>query len=411
MRRLSGFGVSVVFALLCGGVARPQEQAPAPQVSRVIGEVTALDAAAGRITLKTDKGESVAVQLGEKTLYLRVPPGEKDLKKAARITLQEVGQGDRLLARGRLSEDQKTLAAAAVIVMTKADLAAKQQRDREEWQHRGLAGTVSAVASESKQITLSVRNLQGQKTVVVDAPDSTQFRRYAPDSVRFSDARPSTFAEVKVGDHVRVLGDKNEDGTRIKAEQVVSGSFRTIAATVSSVNAAGGEIQIKDLSNNKSLTVRVNADCTMRRLPPMVAAMMARRLHPETAGGAGAAGGPGAPGAAMRAGANRPGGPDAQPPGGPDGTARPNPWAGMRGQVNQGQGGDFQQMLERMPPLTLADLKPGDAVVISSTTGAEPTHVTAISLVAGVEPLLTAAPQGGRQLGGSWNFGDIGFPE
>ena len=411
MRRLSGIGVSIALALLCGPLARPQEQAPAPQVSRVIGEVTALDSAAGRITLRTDKGGSVEIQLGEKTLYLRVPPGEKDLKKAAKITVQDVGQGDRLLARGRLSEDQKTLTAAAIIVMTKADLAAKQQRDREEWQHRGVAGTVSAVTPETKQITLSVRNLQGQKAVVVDVPENAQLRRYAPDSVRFSDARPGTFADLKVGDHVRVLGDKNEDGTRIKAEQIVSGSFRTIAATVSSVNAASGEIQIKDLSNNKPLTVRVNADSTLRRLPPMVAAMMARRLHPETAGGAGGPGGPGAPrGAALHAGSDSPGGSEAQTRPGPEGSARPNPWAGMRGQASQGQG-DFQQMLERMPAISLADLKPGDAVVISSTTGAEPTHVTAISLVAGVEPLLTAAPQGGRQLGGSWNFGDIGFPE
>jgi hypothetical protein len=198
-----------------------------------------------------------------------------------------------------------------------------------------------------------------------------------------------------------VLGDKNEDGSRVKAEQIVAGSFRTIAGTVTTVNAAANEVLIKDLATNKPLTVRVNSDSTLRRLPPMVAAGMARRLHPEEA----AAGGKTPRG-------QRPGGPEpaADRPAGGEG-GRPNPWAGMRGQAGQGQGGDLQQMLERMPALSLAELKPGDALVISSTNGTEPTHVTAIMLIAGVEPLLTATPQGGRQLGGGWNLGDIGFPE
>ncbi len=381
--------------------AQTPASSPAGPASRVIGEVTAIDPSGGQITLKTDKGDTVAVQLGEKTLYLRVPPGEKDLKKASKINLLEVGQGDRLLARGRLSDDQKTLTAAAVIVMSKSDLAAKQEHDRQEWQRRGLAGTVASVDPAGKQITVTVRNLQGSKTVTVEAPDGVQVRRYAPDSVRFSDAKPSSLAEMKAGDHVRVLGDKNEDGSRVKAEQIVAGSFRTIAGTVTTVNAAANEVLIKDLATNKPLTVRVNSDSTLRRLPPMVAAGMARRLHPEEA----AAGGKTPRG-------QRPGGPETvadRPAGGEGG--RPNPWAGMRGQAGQGQGGDLQQMLERMPALSLAELKPGDALVISSTNGTEPTHVTAIMLIAGVEPLLTATPQGGRQLGGGWNLGDIGFPE
>lgn len=388
-------------ALLCQ-LAVAWAQTPAAPASRVIGEVTAIDASGGQITLKTDKGEVVAVELGEKTLYLRVPPGEKDLKKASKITLAEVGQGDRLLARGRLSEDQKTLAAAAVIVMNKADLAAKHEQDRQEWQRRGLGGTISAVNPESRQFTVTVRNFQGSKTIAVETPDGVQIRRYAPDSVRFSDAKPSSFGELKVGDHVRVLGDKNEDGTRIKAEQVVAGSFRTIAGTITTVNAASNEILIRDLATNKPLTVRINSDSTLRRLPPMMAAMMARRLNPESAGAGPGGRPPGPGGGAARTPA--PGGPEraVERPAGPE---------GMRGPGGPRPGGDLQQMLERMPALSLAELKPGDALVISSTTGAEPTHVTAIMLVAGVEPLLTATPQGGRQLGGGWNLGDIGFPE
>src|SRR5579885_457801 len=406
MKRLLGVSAPLVWVLLqVTPLAGQQPTAPAAAVSRVIGEVSAIDSAGARITLKPDKGDPVVVQLGEKTLYLRVPPGEKDLKKANRITLADIGQGDRLLARGRLSEDQKTLSAAAVIVMTKSDLAAKQAHDREEWQRRGMAGTVAAVSPETRQITMTVRNFQGARTVTIDVPEGARFRRYAPDSVRFSDAQPSSLAELKAGDHLRVLGEKNEDGSRIKAEQIVFGSFRTIAGTVLKVDAAANEVSIKELATNKPLTVKINADSTLRRLPPMMAAMMARRLNPEAAGGNAGRGpaGPGGPqGEPYRASERPPG------QGGADGQ-RPV-WAGMRGQAAQGRG-DFQQMLERMPAFTLAELKPGDALVVSSTAGAQPTQVTAITVVAGVEPLLTASPQGGRQVGGAWNFGDIGLPE
>ena len=80
----------------------------------------------------------------------------------------------------------------------------------------------------------------------------------------------------------------------------------------------------------------------------------------------------------------------------------------------------IQQMLERLPPVTLAELKPGQMVIISSTVGADPTRVTAIQLVSNIEPLVAmmsrrpgAGGAGGLGLGGGGglNFGfGIGQP-
>jgi hypothetical protein len=66
-------------------------------------------------------------------------------------------------------------------------------------------------------------------------------------------------------------------------------------------------------------------------------------------------------------------------------------------------------MIEHMPPIKLEDLKPGDAIIVSSMEGANPNQVTAITLVAGVEPILTAAPGGSQRAAmlGSWNL-DMG---
>jgi len=240
--------------------------------------------------------------------------------------------------------------------------------------------------------------------LVIEAGNHVEFLRYAPDSVRFSDAKPSSFAEVKVGDQVRVLGDKNPDGTRIKAEAMISGSFRSIAGVIKSIDASSNEITMTDLVAHKPVTVRVTADTTMRRLPQGIAMMLARRVHGAQGGSeSGAAGA-------------RPA--TAQGVPGPSRPEAPKPGAGgppVDQAQAQGQGGgmrrgnmDFQDMLERLPPMTVADLKAGDAVVLSAGDGADPGRVTAINLLAGVEPLLQAAPQGGRQILGDWNL-DIGM--
>jgi Cu/Ag efflux protein CusF len=432
-RRTLFLSTSFVALLLVARMAGQDAQPAAQQgkLDRAIGEVTSIDAGQKQISVKTDSGAVVTAVLDDKTLYLRVPPGEKDLKKASRITLPDVVQGDRAFIRGHLSADQKSISAVAVIIMTKAELAKKHERDREEWRKRGLAGTVTTLNPEAKEITISARTREGTKPVVVEARDALEFRRYAPDSVRFSDAKASAFEELKIGDQLRVLGDKNADTTRIKAQDIVSGSFRNIAGVIRSVDADAHEIKLTDLVTHKPVTIVITSESTLRKMPPWMAMMMARRQS-GAQGGENGQGGPGPAGAATRsAGAAEPAARAAgggRPPAG-EANGRPaarategRPAAGDRAQWQGGGGGgmgpgmgrgagmDIQDALERMPALTLAELKPGDAIMLSGTNGADPSRVTAINLLTGVEALLTAAPQGGQQVFGAWSF-DIGMPE
>jgi hypothetical protein len=384
------FGLAAVG---CFAQAAPPAGGPTGEITRVIGEVTAVNASAREIALKPDSGGAVTVKLTDKTVYLRVPPGEKDLKKAARITLDDVGAGDRVLARGRMSEDHGSVEAVAIIVMTRADLARKHAADREEWQKRGTAGVVTATNPAAREITISVGTGETARVVTVEAPADIPLRRYAPDSVKFADAQPSSFEALSVGDHLRVLGQRSADGSRIKAEEVVFGAFRNIAGMVKTVDATAGEIHITDLETKKPVLIRVKADSMLRRMPEGMAMMIARRRQMAANGGG--------PTAAQSQSGQ--GGPPAQWQGGGQGGQGGGGPRGPRG------GMDFQQVLERMPALTLAELKPGDALIISSTRGAEPSEATAIVVVAGVEPLLASA-SGGPGMGGmsgALNF-DIG---
>lgn len=323
--------------------------------SGVIGEVTAIDAAARQMTVKTDAGAVVNVALNDATSYLRLPPGEKTLDKATKITLSDVGVGDRVFARGKTSDDQKSVPARVLIVMTKADISRKQEQERAEWRRRGILGTITALNPETKEVTLSMRTREGVRPIIVNASAANvNFRRYAPDSIKFSDARPSSFAELKIGDQLRALGERSPDGTRFTPEEIVSGSFRTVGGTVTSVDAQTGEIKINDLLTKQPVTIVVRPDTLLRSFPAEMVATVAQRMQ-----GTGPAGGNAQPGAG--------GGPGRAPGGG---------------------GFDFQEVFERLPAIQIGELKTGDTIVVSSTTGAVASRLTAIALVSGVDALL-----------------------
>lgn len=386
--------------VLCIGLSVALAQAPsvlaqAPSALKsVIGEVTAVDTAAKQIKLKGDDGTAYTITFTDRTAVLRIPPGEKDLKKATKIAFTDLTVGDRALAHGPLEEDTKTIPARTVVIMTKADLAQKHEHDRAEWQTRGVIGVVSTVDPAAKQVTIETRGRE-PKTIVIDA-SSAQFRRYAPDSVKFADAKPGSFAEIQPGDTLHALGDKDADGTHVKAEEIVSGAFATIAGTVESVDAATGTVHLTNLQNKKPLTVHVNQETLLRRLDPMMAAMLARRLRPS--GAPAQAGGPPQ--------GQRPEGASGAEAGGPGGFRRGGgPGGPGGGRFGGAANGDLQQILERMPALSLADLKKGDAVIVSSSKGADESSVTAFAFVAGVEPFLAAAPRTAGQVNlGSWNL-------
>jgi len=344
-----------------------------PNRTQVSGNITSVDAAAGHLGLKSDKGDEVTVSTTARTLLLRMPPGETDAKKGAKIALTDIAAGDRAVVVGPQSTDPKTFAASAVLVMSKSDVASLQQKDIEDWRRRGTTGIVTALDPARKTVAIKA----GSRTFTVQPSDQTTYFRYALDSARFADAKPATFENIKTGDQMRVLGNKSEDGATILAEKIVSGTFRQIAATISAIDPAKGEITVKDLANKNSkelLTVKVVGDSTMKKLPETTAAMLARRY--------------GAAAQQTDVGGRGPGG------GG--------------GRAGGGRGGDVGQMLDSLPTMPISELKKGDAIMVSTTQGTDATHATVIMLLAGVEPLLTASPTATRDLMSGWGLGGGG---
>jgi hypothetical protein len=364
--------IALVVYALCN-LAFAQDAAAPKQVN---GSVVKIDPSANELEMKVDGGGEMRVTLAAKHALRKVALGETDLRKAAVIEFKDIAVGDRVAARGIESDDKKSISATLIAVMSSSDVAKKQEEDRADWDKRGVNGIVTAVSAES--VTLNVRTLAGAKTVTVIPTAKAIVRRYTADSVKFSDAKEGTLAEIKVGDQVRARGDKSDDGMKLTADEIVSGTFKTIAATVVSIDAANQQITVKDLDSKKTMVVKVNADSNMKRLSDPIAQMIARRIHPEAypeGRGGGRAGG------------------GAAPEGG-----------GMRAGGGGGRGGDLQQMLDRQPAVTVADLKVGEPIVISSAVGAAADHITAITMLAGVEPILRSPGKPEMSLGG-WNLG------
>jgi hypothetical protein len=392
---------------------QPQGGAAPRVVAKRIGVIKSVDGT--EITLTPDSGPDLKITVQAATQIVRFAPGETNVNNATPIQLQDLQVGDRIRATGWAGDDNLPLPVLKIVVMKRSDLDARNQQDLQDWQKRGVGGLVSAVDPAAGTITLSVVSLAGKKDLVVHSSKTTVIRRYAPDSVKFDDAKPSTLREVHPGDQVRARGDRNPDGTELAAEEIVSGSFRNVAGTVNSVDAGSSTLSVQDLLSKKTVLVKVTADSQLRHLTPEMAQMIAMRL--KGAGGGGAA----APGAAPGAGSGQYGsgqsatsGQSPTPGSGSGGTAE---GAARRGNWTGGRSGgapDFQQMLSRIPAAGLADLHKGDAVLIVSTEGSSGTG-TAITLVSGVEPLLQAAPNAAQAMMlAPWSLGgpsaDAGGP-
>ncbi len=346
----------------------------------LIGTVEKVDASGKVLAIKPDKLGQTSVTFDDKTQFLRLPAGETDAKKATRGVASDVSVGDRVIARLRAGEEGQP---AVFLYFTKQnDLAQRKEKTLEEWQKDAVAGLVKSVDPAAKQIVISVRGAGPLKDVTLDAGGAVEYQRYSSDSGKYE---PGALASIQAGDQVRVLGQKNADQTVIKVEAIMSGLFKTLPVQIKSIDAAAGQIMATDLASKKPITINVKPDTSMRKLDDATALQMARRLNPTFQGGRAEAGAAGPEGAG--------------------------------GQGRGGRGGgrnlDIGKVIEQQPAITLADLKAGEPIVVVGAAADDMSRMRAMTVVAGVDPILRAAPQNGPDpLGGNWNFGgDIAPPQ
>ncbi len=425
---------------LCGAgdaYARPAKVPPAqaPAAAAATSAIGTVKEISGTtLNLVLANGQSMTVDAANAERIVQLAPGSTSLKTATPSSLKDVAIGDRVLVRGAAGSTPGSLNASLVVLMKQEDIQKKQAEELADWQKRGTGGLVSSVDRSADTIAISTVTAAGPGKLLVQVTPTTIFRRYASDSVKFEDAKPSSFATVQPGDQLRVRGEKSTDGTTLKAEEIVSGSFLNIAGTISSINAAASTMTLKDLATKKTVTVQVTPNSSLHKLSPQMAAMFAARLHGGASAGPGAqAHAQGSPaGGHSTAGQNGPAGENshagqnsharqtsgsAAAPASPnDAASTPNGGPESAGEQRSAAaaGAGISRAIAQSPVVALADLKTGDAVMIvaspsSPAASAAPTateSVTAITVLAGVEPILAATPKDSQPMSlSAWTIG------
>ena len=381
MKRRTGLlAVAALLISLAPLAFAPQTHAqtqPAPvPVTRYLGTVTAISG--DTLTVKTDATQVNTVEVPSTAQLKRITPGQTDLSKAEALDFTSIAVGDRVLVNLDPSATGGTPQALRVIAIKQADVAQRQQTETAQW-NQGVHGLVKSVDAAAGVIQVNVRVGAVTKEVAVNTTSATVLKRYAPGSVRFDQAQPAPITSIQPGDQLWARGTKSADGTSITADGIVSGSFLSIAGTILSIDATASTLTVKDLATKKPVTIHITGDAQLQRLPDTMATILAARLKNGAGGGQGAGGtGPAGSGAGNGGGAPR--------------------------SFNQAGGGggrmDLETVLERAPQIQLASLQKGEAVMIVATEDAS--GVSAVKLLAGVEPLLEA-PQA-QDLLSNWSL-------
>jgi len=260
-------------------------------------------------------------------------------------------------------------------LMKSSDIAARNAAEQRDWQRRGLGGLVRTV--DGTTITV----VSGAKVLKIETGSTTVFKEYARDSVSFADSQPGSLGAIRSGDQLRARGVVADDRLSMTADEIVSGTFENLSGVISSVDAGAQTLTMKDLATKKTVTVYVTQKSDLRKLP---AEALARFNARNSA----------APGA------------EGHPAGG--GADSPSGGAGAAGGHPRNAGLDLSQMLSRLPTQGLADIKAGEAVMIVASEGTSG-NPTAITLLSGVDQILSATPSGGTPITLSpWS---IGSPE
>lgn len=367
------FAFALVGAL-CLAAAGTRSAAWGQASNRVIGTVESVSG--NSVAVRTDAGGTTSVAVPDIAKILRTAPGQKTLAGATKISVSDIGPGDRVLMV--VAGDPP--AATIVVVNKKSDIEAKQQQEQEDWARRGVGGIVKAVDAGNGTVTIA----SGPRTITIHTTPSTVVRRYAPDSVKFSDAKPSTVVAIQPGDQLTARGNKSPDGGEMTADEIVSGSFRNIAGMVVSTDASAGTFRVKDLMTKKTVTIRTTPDSDLRKIEPQMAQMIATRLKADGSG--------------------QPGSGNGRRSGEAEGPGR-HQSEGGQGRPEAGGAASLARVLQHSPEIKVGDLHKGDAVMIVATSG-NPDEATAIRLVAGVEPMLEASARGSQNMFSSaWSLG------
>ena len=229
----------------------------------VVGELMAIDRAAGKATVKTGDGKEVNFEIDKKAVFLRIKPNEKNLENAAKISLSDVTKNSKILARG--------LIWIVYFLCFKTSLSFKMKKETsggENSQKDNIAGTITAIDPAKKQIKARIVSQTGVIEIILDniSSEETSFYRYANDSLKFNNSVASSFDKIKVGDQFKSTGKMSNDSAVFFPKTMVFGTFRTIGGKITSIDLNKREFTIEDIQTKKIVKIAISDETLLKIL-------------------------------------------------------------------------------------------------------------------------------------------------
>ncbi|MGA8670664.1 MAG: hypothetical protein WB679_12345 [Terracidiphilus sp.] len=366
--------VLLTACLMCG---TPASSEP---LSHIIGTVVSLEA--DGVTIRTDSGEVLRVQVSATTRIEQIVPGQTDVGNVQALPASDLSIGDRLLVTVVEQQSADSVRRASrIVVMKRQDVVKEQQREGDDWRTRGVGGLVSSVDGQNGLIVLTTWRGGKRATFTVHITASTILKRYIPGSVRFIDAIPVELDKVCVGDQVIARGAVDTTNSTLEAEEVISGAFINVEATVVSVDLPNSRLVVKELGTKTQLTISITPDTQLRRLPEAAIRRLTTLLHSGTTSDGKEQSSSGTPYAAHQ-------------------DLRESRIASQ-----DATGSDPQTLINGATQIQLSALAKKEVVMIVATRG-QSSELLAIKLISGIQSLLED-PELGHNLLSNWSLSGI----
>ena len=286
-----------------------------------------------QLEIRDDEGKLDIVGIPVDVKVQELTSGHTDLQSAVPANATDISSGDRVVIA--VNDQPSGPALASKIILMKATDAEKARAmSTDDWSH-GVQGFVEAVHPESKTVTIK---RQETEAITVHLDDKAQLLRYASDSVKFADAKPSSLDAIHTGDQFQARGTLAPDRRSFSAIEVIYGSFRNISGRVMSVSSTMDSLTIQDAISHSIQSVALTPNTQIRKLTPAEAKAFLSRVDAASAA--------------------------TQPSG----------------------SSDLTKLFSTLTPLTPKQLRVGDQVFIAEA-GSAPA-ITAISILGGVGPIL-----------------------
>jgi hypothetical protein len=191
------------------------------QDCRIVGQIFYADVLDHAIKIKTDSGELVNFNYDNATRFLRNDAG------ASRVLPEQLNNGDRLCVRAGEP--------VVVTVTPRSKIDAEQKKELAAWQADSLYGVVSGLDRKARVVTLSVSLGDKVTSYSIDMSPKATYWFFPRNTMRLRDAVPGSLDRVALGDTLYVRGPKNGVNQKFVASLIVSGGFRSFAATIETI--------------------------------------------------------------------------------------------------------------------------------------------------------------------------------